>query len=248
MQTPEQLNVCIGIQARSTSERLPNKAFEKIGDKTMLEHVVDACRDSALYVNRGSHRTGIRVDVAIVTPTGDPIVEEFKRRIRVIEGDEQNVLSRYATLAQVMRADWIVRVTGDCPLIPHFLITKHINTAIMNRYDYVANVDPAVRTAVDGYDCEAFSRRMLDHVSAQATDPYDLEHVTPMMRREPPNWATRGCIVGYLPMMGWSPQSGWKISVDTHEDLARVREMHEMMEQTLRAAIALYGHKNVHRL
>lgn len=234
--------VLIGIQARSGSTRLPNKAFELIGERRLLDHVIESCKSAATYLERFENRFKMSSTVAVLTPGGDPIVQAFRHSCSVFEGSENDVLDRYAAAADHFDADMIVRITGDCPLIPDYLIVKHVKTAYMNKYDYVSNVDEDTRTAMDGHDCEVMSRRLLDWLHDEATSNFDREHVTPMARREPPLWAKVGAVIHY------HDQSGLKLSVDTADDLRRVREAFEMRDLKLRHAHKKFGKSAVHRL
>ncbi len=83
-------NVLIAIQARSGSSRLPKKAYELIGGKMMLDHVIEACKKAASYIHK---REGISSKIIIVTPVGDPIVTDFSSRCDVVEGPLHDVLS-----------------------------------------------------------------------------------------------------------------------------------------------------------
>ncbi len=124
--------------------------------------------------------------------------EIFSCSIPVFIGDEFDVLKRFYDCASHYWADTIVRITADCPLID----PKIINSAI----DYYNNTGfPYVYFApVDGLDVEVFSYELLKEAHEKATLPDDREHVTPYMKR-----AT-------------------KISVDTMEELERVRKIYGM--------------------
>lgn len=233
--------VLIAIQARSGSTRLPRKAFELIGESRMLDHVIDSCKSAIGYLR--SRRSVISsIDVAVLTPHGDPIVEAFSGRCRIVEGSEHDVLQRYSWAAADLGPDFIVRITGDCPLIPDYLIAKHITTAVVNAYDYLSNVDEDSRTAIDGHDCEVISRKLLDWLDDEATLPADREHVTLMARREPPPWAKLGVVVHY------HDQSAIKLSVDTPADLKAVREAYDARAKKLSYAQRKFGKNAVHRL
>lgn len=237
----EYTNVVIGIQARSTSTRFPRKVFETIDGKPMLKHVIDACERAAFYMNNHTHKTRVLVKVAAVVPTGDEIVSSFKKKTIIIEGPEHDVLARYGLLADRMGADYIVRITADCPLIPPYLITKHIKVATMNKYDYVSNVDESCRTSIDGVDCEVISRRLLDYMLENAKEQKDREHVTTFARSNPPSWASVGHVIGHL------DQSNLKLSVDTMEDLERVRAAYDRIKMAIENAEKLHGKSSVHR-
>lgn len=234
-------NVWIGIQARSTSERFPRKVFELIGNKPMLQHVIDAAEKCASYMNRYEHSNMANVQVAVLIPEGDEIKQTFGQRAMLIEGPENDVLTRYYRLAEEKGADYVVRITADCPLIPPYVISKTIKLALHNGYDYVSNVDEKYRTAPDGMDCEVISRQMLAYAHAKATAQSDREHVTTFIRREPPTWAKMGAVIGFLDL------SGVKMSVDTVEDLERVRTMYNRLFRSLSLAETAYGRAHAHR-
>ncbi len=234
------VTVDIGIQARSTSQRFPGKCFELIGKEMLLQHVINRAKGSAGYINANTHRSGILVRVSLLIPQGDEIGKVFRDKAFIIEGEENDVLGRYTKMAERMKSDFVVRITGDCPLIPSSLITKHIQTAVKNGYDYFSNVDESCRTAPDGHDVEVFSKRALDWLGFTSRGT-DREHVTTLFRRETPEWAKVGHIINDMDL------SHLKISVDTMEDLERVRQVWSEPETKLKVALEKAGKSNAHR-
>jgi spore coat polysaccharide biosynthesis protein SpsF len=192
-------------------------------------------------MNKFTHRSGTGVHVCLLVPEGDPIISSWQHALPVLVGSENDVLSRYMDAAVQMDSDFICRVTSDCPLIPPYIISKAIKIAIMNCYDYVSNVDPRFRTALDGQDVEVFSRKMLVWANENATAKSDREHVTPIMRDRPPPWARVGVIIGFF------DQSNIKLSVDTPEDLAHVRKQFDSVQKKVKQAENIYGRGSVHR-
>ena len=234
--------VCIGIQARSNSTRLPDKVNKLIHEKTVLNHVIDACKKSMLYINKYTSSTHILVNLAMLVPHNDPIALDYKKKIRIFQGPEDDVLKRYATMGDRMNADYVVRITGDCPLIPPALITKHINTAIMNKYDYLTNTHLDTRTAPDGHDCEIISKAALTWLSQNASTDSEREHVTLLLKEKtPPDWMSIGTIIHSLDL------SGFKISVDTEEDLEKAVKMYHSIYNKAERARKKYGDRSVHR-
>ena len=152
------------------------------------------------------------------------------------------MLARYARATAAYSPDYVVRVTGDCPLLPPFVVSKLVTLARVNEYDYVSNVDEACRTAVDGADCEVMSVKLLRWLDETATEPGDREHVTTLARRAPPDWARLGAVVHHF------DQSGEKLSVDTREDLERVRAHFEQADSKYQRAILRFGAQSVHRI
>lgn len=74
-----------------------------------------------------------------------------------------------------------------------------------------------------------------------AKNPDDRQHVTTMIRREPPRWAKMGIVIDYLDL------SELKLSVDTKEDLERVREAYNRVKSKTEYGKQKYGKSNIHR-
>lgn len=239
-----ELNVSIGIQARSTSTRLPNKISELISGRMVIDHVIDACKSASQYINRYTQTNHTTCQVSVLIPEGDPI--KYSLTIEdVIEGDEHDVLSRYVTMARENNANYIVRITGDCPLIPPFLIYKCINSAIKNGFDYFSNVgdlDDDMRTSIDGHDVEVLSLRALTYADQTARPGPEREHVTSVLRDgQVPSHLKRGILIGH------NDHSDIKLSIDTKEDLERIRGEFDRIQKKIKLSKNRYGKHAVHR-
>jgi spore coat polysaccharide biosynthesis protein SpsF len=236
----EEKSVLIAIQARSTSTRFPGKIFELIGSKTVLQHVIDQAKSAKFHVERSSRQKLIKCDVAVLHPFGDTnIINCFRQSgTHLVSGDEHDVLSRYIDAVKLIKPDFVVRLTSDCPLILDFVISKHINVAVMNDLDYVSNVDENCRTIADGFDCEVLSRKAMDWLETNAETKEDREHVTVALRKARPRELRMGFVASKL------DTSHLKISLDTPEDLQKIREYYHNREFKLATAKRLFG-KNV---
>lgn len=221
--------VIIGIQARSGSKRLPGKVLEFIDDATMIGHVVAAARAAARYINRSSNQTKVSCQHCVLIPKGDPIAGRLQGNA-VIEGEEDDVLGRYALMFQEYKPDYIVRITGDCPLIIPQVISKHVFCAVQSGLDYLTNSMEKYRTHPDGWDCEIISAKLFQWVIETAESAHDKEHVTTLIKTSRPNWAKVGVVMGHIDL------SHIKVSVDTIEDLSVVRKLkHSLEDKMIRA-------------
>jgi spore coat polysaccharide biosynthesis protein SpsF (cytidylyltransferase family) len=239
----KKVRLLIGIQARSTSNRLPRKHHEQIGTKRLLDHVIDACVVAREYITHKLHPHD-SVQVAVLTPYGDVIAKDFERNsVPVFQGPEDDVLLRYKMAADRFDSSCLVRITGDCPLLPSFVISKIAIHGVKQKFDYLSNVDPICRTSQDGLDCEFMSREALEFMHSKAREPYDREHVTPMMRTSPPAWAKRGAVINHF---DFSMQP--KMSVDTLEDLEFVREVFDGVKRKIELAQQHYPKHLIMRL
>lgn len=204
------------VQARMGSSRLPGKVLMDIGGRPMLAHVVER----AQAIEGVDH-----VVVATTTEAADDVLAEFCHSAdwSFARGPERDVLHRYALAARWSRADLIVRLTADCPLldpeVSALVLRKHRDAAAVFGARYTSNTIPT-RTYPDGLDTEVFTREALDRAASEVTDFEDREHVTPWMRRR---LMTYGVQFGVdLSALRWT--------VDTAEDLERVRKIYEALE------------------
>lgn len=233
------MKVLFGIQARSTSKRLPNKANELICGFSLLSRVIYATTAAA---DRVREKGGVETVVAVLTPEGDPIAEQYASSANIVKGPEDDVLTRYMIGMETFGADYLVRITGDCPLITSSTIIGITLIALRHNYDYFSNVDERFRTAMDGLDCEVISRRLMRFANEVASDKPDREHVTTVLRRRPPTWAKIGVATYHI------DQSHIKVSVDTPEDLEVARRAFEGAYSKYQAAVRTLGKDRVHRI
>lgn len=171
MESENKMKVVCIVQARMGSSRLPGKVLKVICGKTVIEHDIDRLR---LVENID--------DIIIATTTkkeDDTIVEMAKKLgVKFFRGSENNVLSRYYFAAKENKADIVVRVTSDCPLLDYKVCDKIIRFFKQNRnIDYVSNT--LERTYPRGYDVEVFSFEALKMAYEKASETYEKEHVTP---------------------------------------------------------------------
>lgn len=235
--------VVIAIQARSTSTRFPRKIFEKIDNKEILQHVIEAAESSAAYINNFSVKTKVKASIAVLVPEGDEIVKRYGHRVPIFQGSEDDVLTRFVDMQEKVDADYIVRITADCPLLPAYLISKHINIAVNNNSDYVSNVDENCRTCLDGHDVEVISARALKWLDVNAITKADREHVTLAIRHyDLPDSFVVNHVIGHI----YQPEI--KLSVDTKEDLERIREEYFKIKKCLESAAKIHGEWSIHRI
>lgn len=235
-------NITIAIQARSNSTRFPGKVLKELwnGEK-VIDRMVRVCNGSASYLNKYAEKNKYFAHVVVCVPEKDPLVEYLDGKVDVFQGPEADVLSRFSGCAIEYKSDYIIRITSDCPRIPEHVISAHVSKGFHNRMDYLSNTIPEYRTAPDGWDCEFVSRKLLMWADLNATG-YDREHVTTLMKRNPPPWAKVGPVIGFIKL------NEKKISLDTPEELDEINSDDSIIELMLEQAIRKYGKTNVHRL
>jgi len=201
---------CIAfVQARMTSSRLPGKVLEPIDGVP-----------SIVYLVRRARRARLLDDVVVVTstdPTDDPLAQALQSHgLACFRGDLHDVLERYAQAAIAYRADEVVRLTGDCPLIDPAVVDAVIALRRSAGVDYASNIDPP--SYPDGLDCECFSAAVLQRAAAEARQQPEREHVTLWMRGEQASLqrANHRSLVD---------ASHLRLTVDYPDDLSAVRQL-----------------------
>lgn len=192
------------LQARMSSTRLPGKVLMPLCGAPMLSRQIERIQRSKL------------IDKLIIAtsdrPEDDPVAALWPDSFR---GSLNNVLDRYYQAAEPYSPDYVVRLTGDCPLTDWEVIDGCINSA--RAYDYATNtIRP---TWPDGLDVEVFTFAALATAWEEASSSYDLEHVTPYMQINFHNSSFENDTD--LSHLRWT--------VDTPEDFAFVRSIYETL-------------------
>jgi spore coat polysaccharide biosynthesis protein SpsF (cytidylyltransferase family) len=208
---------CI-VQARLGSTRLPAKVLLPLPTgRTVLEEVLFRCRqipgvDVVVCAIPDTRENYILAEHVIRSERMEAPSERFNK-IVLFRGSEHDVLARYAGAAAVVNADIVMRVTSDCPLIDPEVCGKILDLHRRINVGYVSNCWPT-RTYPQGFDCEVFNREILERANSEAADPYDREHVTPWMQRQPDiEWAT---------LATEEDRSHLRWTLDTLEDYTRI--------------------------
>lgn len=167
------MNVIAIIQARIGSTRLPKKVLLDLEGKTALEHVARRAQASK-YVDGVVIATTVNIqDLAIVLLSA-------KLNISVYCGSENDVLDRYYQSARLFKADHIVRITSDCPVIDPKIVDEVIKLHLKRKADLTANV--LKETFPDGQDVEVFTFKALQKAWKNAKLVSQREHVTPYIK------------------------------------------------------------------
>jgi spore coat polysaccharide biosynthesis protein SpsF len=154
------------VQARIGSTRLPGKILKPLAGKPALWHVIDRLKYSKLLDD---------IVIATTISPEDNIVEKFCREndFKWFRGSETDVLDRYYQTAKVYRADPIVRITADCPVIDPTIVDEVIERFFAGSYDIygLGGEFP------DGLDCGLFAFWVLEDLWKNTSLPSDREHV-----------------------------------------------------------------------
>jgi len=165
--------VIVIVQARTGSTRLPNKVLLPLNGHSVLEEVIERVKKAKLIDSIVVATTMKLSDLKIVQ-------KSIQANVHIYCGSELDVLDRYYQASRIMKADHVVRITADCPLLDASIIDRVISTHINSNSDYSSNVSPP--TFPDGLDVEVFTFASLFQAWTNAKLPSEREHVTPYIR------------------------------------------------------------------
>jgi spore coat polysaccharide biosynthesis protein SpsF len=190
------------LQARTGSRRLPGKVLADLAGRTLLGHCLWRLQATELQV----------IVATTDRPEDDAVAREAARYgAPVFRGSENDVLSRYLGAAEAHGLTHVIRATADNPAVDVDAAGRVLTLQLRAHADYVIECGLPVGAAVEGVTTDALNR-----ASAQTSDPYDREHVTPYVRRSP----------GFLSLSALVPgvirQPRLRLTVDTAEDLQRM--------------------------
>ena len=218
----EEMNLLLGIQARSKSSRFEGKYKALVGGVPMLKRICDTCLSVSVYPRVNTLKT------IVLIPEGDDEIFDFcqSENMELFVGSEEDLVDRYWSTIKTLEYDAVVRITGDCPLIPRSIIEDVVKGLM--ECDYVTNVNP--RTYPDGYDCQGISAKGLEWVNENQKG--NREH--PFLELDTdPVMLTKFQAAGFTVCRIINPQKiimnphhpENKLSVDTKEDLERLNAM-----------------------
>jgi spore coat polysaccharide biosynthesis protein SpsF len=192
------------------STRLPGKVLADIQGHPMLWYVVQRTR-AATTLND--------VMVATTTQSPDDDIVDFCGQLGVtcFRGSEVDVLDRYYQAALREKADVVIRITSDCPLIDPEIIDKVVRAFLADESDYASN--SLVRTYPRGLDTEVMTFQVLEQAWLRARKPYERAHVTAYIYDKSSDFRL-------LSVTGGNDYSHYRWTVDTPEDLELVRTIY----------------------
>ena len=168
------MRIVVVVQARTGSSRLPGKVLMPLANRPLLHRMLER----VLAANTPS-----AVVVATTRDRADDVIETVAREAGVpcFRGHPTDLLDRHYWAGITFRADVVVKVPSDCPLIDPAVIDRVIGyyAAHADDADFVTNLHPP--TYPDGNDVEVIPFRVLETAWIEATQEHEREHTTPFI-------------------------------------------------------------------
>ncbi len=198
------------IQARCGSTRLPNKVLKDLCGKPALQRMIERVQRSKLVD-----------EVMIVTSierNNLPILGLCSSLgVRVGVGSEDDVLDRFYQTAKLLKPEYVIRLTADCPCFDAELLDQAIREMKPDS-DYMAMTSGSF---ADGLDLEIMKFTALEKAWKDAIHSFEREHVTQYIVRRPMMFKLQNfeSPIGYFGDYRWT--------VDELEDFEVVHHIYE---------------------
>lgn len=204
------------VQTRMGSTRLPGKVMKKICDKPMLQLMLERLSKSKLIDD---------IVVATTTNPKDDIIFDFAKKncLSVFRGSEFDCLDRHYKTAIEFNADYVAKITPDCPLIDPEVVDIVLNYFLehLEQFDYVSNAHPP--SWPDGLDFEVFHFSTLERAYKEATKKEYREHTTTYIWKNPGKFRLGNVLIpnkkDFFKSQRWT--------VDFPEDFEFVKKIYE---------------------
>jgi spore coat polysaccharide biosynthesis protein SpsF len=168
--------IVAALQARMSSSRLPGKVIKPILGVPMLARQIERIKRST------------RIDRLVVATSSSPedaaiAAVAAEAGVDCARGSLDDVLDRMHGAVRPFNPQYVVRLTGDCPLADWTIIDRVISAALETGADYASNT--LRPTWPDGLDVEVARFSALDRAWREATATPEREHVTPYIHQHP---------------------------------------------------------------
>ena len=168
------MRIVVVVQARTGSTRLPGKVLMPLAKRPLLCRVLERVLAAKMPST---------VVVATTCDPSDDVIVKMAREAGVgcFRGHPTDLLDRHYYAGLAFRADVVVKIPSDCPLVDPAVIDRVIACymAHAGSVDFVSNLHPP--TYPDGNDVEVMPMGVLETAWIEATEPHEREHTTPFL-------------------------------------------------------------------
>jgi len=169
------VRTAILIQARMNSTRYPGKVLKEIvlpsGKKISILKL--------LLERLNPLRNKCLIGILTTNTSSDDKIADFSKEnnLYCYRGSKNDLLDRYYQAATELKADQIIRITSDCPLVCSDEILNVIEKLNSGK-SFVSTSEPLPTTFPDGFDISGFSYSSLSEAWRNSLKFSEREHVT----------------------------------------------------------------------
>ena len=218
------------VQCRLKSERLPAKALLPLGRSTVLGQIVRRCQSRHW-----------KVVVACPKEDVEPVFNATG--ITAYGGPEEDILTRIMIPVRELKADYVIRCTGDNPLVDPAMLQDFWKNGQLEHTPIITNTKPP-RTWPNGYDLELYQRGFLEELD-RTLEGKDREYFY--------SWCLANCgDHAFTNIMSNDNASRIRLTLDHPEDYELIQKIYDAQGSeiwTIREVLSwLYQPRNRHLL
>ena len=193
-----------------SSRRYPGKVLAPFLGKPLISHTISVIRsllpEDQIVLLTSEHLSD------------DPLCCYAATLVpHVFRGSLNNVFDRFLNCAQEYPCDWILRLSGDSPLLDRTILEEVLTHVGSVDYDLITTTFP--RSFPRGRNAELIRTDALLRANRAELTAEDQEHVTPYFYRNPADFRVLNISSGHPE---WDKVS---LAVDTLDDLKRLETM-----------------------
>lgn len=199
------------VQVRMKSTRLPKKALAMIEDKTLVEHVIERLKAAKMVES---------IVLCTSTNKDDKVLLELAERVNVksFAGSEDDVIDRFIKAAEKEKAEIVIRITGDNPLIDPRSLDMMVRSHIEKGADF---------TGMEGFPigigAQVVSLVTLKKAHKLPGSQQHSEYMTAYIKN-PKHFK-----VNIIQAEGSVKRPDYRLTVDTPEDIELIREIYKRL-------------------
>ena len=197
------------VQARTSSQRLPNKIIRPMNGVPMLGLLLQSLK-------RCNSANALAVATSIEA-SDDPVerlCEDYS--VPCIRGPLHNVAGRFIKAVNELQCQSFVRICGDSPLLDFRIVDQAVELFNRLKPDLLTNTMP--RTYPKGFSVEALNSSAFRYAYTLMHESDHLEHVTSYIKENPSDFTIENFVSGH----DWG---GLQLSVDTANDFDFAEEL-----------------------
>jgi spore coat polysaccharide biosynthesis protein SpsF (cytidylyltransferase family) len=209
------------IFIRSSSTRLPGKAYLKLGNNIMFEHIVLNLMHDGVNIS----------DIFLCTtrsPADDKLQKiAFQLGIKVIRGEEAEPIKRYWDNLYIWKDyDYISRVNGDSPMYIARLGLEALERIdnLNSLPDVITSIRGGKRNFPSGLSLEMYKAQHLNALLSEHQEYCCREHMSELIGLSENRG---GQILDVMPHSSILDEYNCKLTIDTYDDYCFINDLVE---------------------